>query len=61
MLVLLLRIDAACKQYTEVATRGSILYFVIADLANINPMRGAKSIKTPCQVSVQLVLFRAAL
>eukprot|EP00913_Durusdinium_trenchii_P027396 g25699.t2 len=31
-------IDAACKQYTEVATRGSILYFVIADLANINPM-----------------------
>ncbi|CAJ1337950.1 unnamed protein product [Effrenium voratum] len=31
-------IDAACKQYTEVATGGSILYFVIADLANINPM-----------------------
>eukprot|EP00930_Biecheleria_cincta_P027502 TRINITY_DN19311_c0_g1_i1.p1 TRINITY_DN19311_c0_g1~~TRINITY_DN19311_c0_g1_i1.p1 ORF type:complete len:4103 (-),score=885.99 TRINITY_DN19311_c0_g1_i1:122-12430(-) len=32
------QIDAACKQYTEVATAGSILYFVVADLANINPM-----------------------
>jgi dynein heavy chain len=31
-------IDFACKEYTEVATSGSILYFVIADLANINPM-----------------------
>jgi dynein heavy chain len=31
-------IDRACKEYTEVATSGSILYFVIADLANINPM-----------------------
>lgn len=32
------QIEAACAQYTEVATAGSILYFVIADLANINPM-----------------------
>jgi dynein heavy chain len=32
------QIDEACKLYTEVATLGSILYFVIADLANINPM-----------------------
>jgi dynein heavy chain len=31
-------IEAACKEYTQVATSGSILYFVIADLANINPM-----------------------
>lgn len=31
-------IEAACKEYTVVATAGSILYFVIADLANINPM-----------------------
>mmetsp|Transcript_1422 Transcript_1422/g.4304 ORF Transcript_1422/g.4304 Transcript_1422/m.4304 type:complete len:1452 (+) Transcript_1422:2-4357(+) len=31
-------IDAACKEYTQVATCGSITYFVIADLANINPM-----------------------
>jgi len=31
-------IDIACKEYTEVATAGSILYFVIADLSNINPM-----------------------
>jgi len=31
-------IEAACKEYTHVATSGSILYFVIGDLANINPM-----------------------
>jgi dynein heavy chain len=31
-------IDAACKEYTHVATSGSLLYFVICDLANINPM-----------------------
>jgi dynein heavy chain len=31
-------IEAACKEYTHVATSGSILYFVISDLANINPM-----------------------
>jgi len=31
-------IEAACSEYTQVATSGSILYFVIADLANINPM-----------------------
>lgn len=31
-------INIACKEYTTVATSGSILYFVIADLANINPM-----------------------
>jgi len=31
-------IEAACAEYTQVATFGSILYFVIADLANINPM-----------------------
>merc|ERR1719181_775490 len=31
-------IDFACREYTAVATAGSILYFVIADLANINPM-----------------------
>jgi len=31
-------IEAACKQYTHVASSGSILYFVISDLANINPM-----------------------
>jgi dynein heavy chain len=33
-----IEIDAACKEYTHVATSGSILYFVISDLANINPM-----------------------
>jgi len=33
-----IEIERACKEYTEVATGGSILYFVIADLANINPM-----------------------
>lgn len=32
------QIEAACAEYTQVATSGSILYFVIADLANINPM-----------------------
>jgi len=31
-------IEEACAEYTQVATAGSILYFVIADLANINPM-----------------------
>jgi len=31
-------IEAACKEYTNVATSGSILYFVISDLASINPM-----------------------
>jgi dynein heavy chain len=31
-------IDVACKEYTHVATSGSILYFVISDLASINPM-----------------------
>jgi len=31
-------IEAACFEYTPVATVGSTLYFVIADLANINPM-----------------------
>mmetsp|Transcript_54927 Transcript_54927/g.128448 ORF Transcript_54927/g.128448 Transcript_54927/m.128448 type:complete len:1244 (+) Transcript_54927:3-3734(+) len=31
-------IEAACLQYVPVATSGSIYYFVIADLANINPM-----------------------
>lgn len=31
-------IEAACAEYTPVATAGSILYFVVADLANINPM-----------------------
>eukprot|EP00928_Gymnodinium_smaydae_P068046 TRINITY_DN5109_c0_g4_i2.p1 TRINITY_DN5109_c0_g4~~TRINITY_DN5109_c0_g4_i2.p1 ORF type:complete len:3873 (+),score=1233.23 TRINITY_DN5109_c0_g4_i2:1305-11621(+) len=31
-------IEKACKEYTQVATAGSVLYFVIAELANINPM-----------------------
>merc|ERR1719331_489592 len=31
-------IQIACNRYYPVATRGSILYFVIADLANIDPM-----------------------
>ena len=31
-------ITAAREQYRPVATRGSLLYFVIADLANIDPM-----------------------
>mmetsp|Transcript_55662 Transcript_55662/g.125197 ORF Transcript_55662/g.125197 Transcript_55662/m.125197 type:complete len:1244 (+) Transcript_55662:3-3734(+) len=31
-------IEAACAEYTPVATSGSIFYFVIAELANINPM-----------------------
>jgi dynein heavy chain len=31
-------INIACNRYTPVATRGAILYFVIADLANIDPM-----------------------
>ena len=31
-------IDEACARYNCVASTGSILYFVIADLANINPM-----------------------
>ena len=31
-------IDAARQQYKPVATRGSILYFVIADLSLIDPM-----------------------
>merc|ERR550514_2092875 len=31
-------IKIACNRYYPVATRGSILYFVIADLANIDPM-----------------------
>mmetsp|Transcript_47704 Transcript_47704/g.108527 ORF Transcript_47704/g.108527 Transcript_47704/m.108527 type:complete len:1551 (-) Transcript_47704:45-4697(-) len=33
-----IQIENACKEYTQVATCGAILYFVIADLANINPM-----------------------
>jgi dynein heavy chain len=33
-----IEIDVACKEYTEVALAGSILYFVIADLSNMNPM-----------------------
>ncbi|CAE8588678.1 unnamed protein product [Polarella glacialis] len=32
------QINTACAEYTQVATSGSILYFVIADLANMNPM-----------------------
>lgn len=31
-------INAARESYRPAATRGSILYFVIADLASINPM-----------------------
>eukprot|EP00931_Biecheleriopsis_adriatica_P066335 TRINITY_DN4071_c0_g1_i5.p1 TRINITY_DN4071_c0_g1~~TRINITY_DN4071_c0_g1_i5.p1 ORF type:complete len:3484 (+),score=878.42 TRINITY_DN4071_c0_g1_i5:1149-10454(+) len=31
-------INKACAEYIPVATVGSILYFVVADLANINPM-----------------------
>ena len=31
-------IESTCDKYLPVATNGSILYFVIADLANINPM-----------------------
>ena len=31
-------INIACNRYVPVATRGSIMYFVIADLANIDPM-----------------------
>lgn len=31
-------IDLARKKYTPVATRGSIIYFVIADLSGIDPM-----------------------
>jgi dynein heavy chain len=31
-------IEIACNRYMPVATRGSIMYFVIADLANIDPM-----------------------
>jgi dynein heavy chain len=31
-------IDRACREYTEVSTSGSVLYFVISELANINPM-----------------------
>eukprot|EP00930_Biecheleria_cincta_P042962 TRINITY_DN29559_c0_g2_i1.p1 TRINITY_DN29559_c0_g2~~TRINITY_DN29559_c0_g2_i1.p1 ORF type:complete len:4097 (+),score=999.81 TRINITY_DN29559_c0_g2_i1:1152-12293(+) len=32
------QINKACAEYTPVATIGGILYFVVADLANINPM-----------------------
>lgn len=32
------QIESACTEYTLVATCGSILYFVIADMANVNPM-----------------------
>eukprot|EP00929_Paragymnodinium_shiwhaense_P038458 TRINITY_DN20312_c0_g1_i3.p1 TRINITY_DN20312_c0_g1~~TRINITY_DN20312_c0_g1_i3.p1 ORF type:complete len:2030 (-),score=489.14 TRINITY_DN20312_c0_g1_i3:63-5702(-) len=31
-------IEKACQLYTQVATCGSVLYFQIAELANINPM-----------------------
>lgn len=31
-------IDIARKKYTPAATRGSIIYFVIADLSGIDPM-----------------------
>jgi dynein heavy chain len=31
-------INAAREQYRSVATRGSLMYFIIADLANIDPM-----------------------
>ena len=31
-------IDLARKKYTPAATRGSIIYFVIADLSGIDPM-----------------------
>ncbi|KAF4654403.1 hypothetical protein FOL47_009992, partial [Perkinsus chesapeaki] len=31
-------IEAACNKYLSVSERGSILYFVVADLANIDPM-----------------------
>lgn len=33
-----IEIDLARKKYTPVATRGSIIYFVIADLSGIDPM-----------------------
>jgi len=33
-----LKIDDACEGYRPVATRGSILYFVIADMGDVDPM-----------------------
>lgn len=33
-----IEIDLARKKYTPAATRGSIIYFVIADLSGIDPM-----------------------
>lgn len=32
------KIDAACEGYRPVANRGSILYFVVADMGGVDPM-----------------------
>lgn len=32
------RISSACEEYRPVATRGSLLYFLVVDMASISPM-----------------------